>query len=262
MQQQSRPIPPGAIPVLFTPFTEDNQVDYTALEELVHFYLMSGVKTLFTACHSGEVFQLSSEESRTTTHRVLNMVNDQVTIVSGANLGRTLDEQADSIKYFQDMGVDASVIIVSMLPSPDKLLDQILTLAERTTGPLGIYECPYPEHRLLSVSEVKEIASSERFVFMKETSRKVEVHEKKLQAAEGTPLRIYQANLRCMPGSFLAGTWGHCGTVVNICPELCNAYFDSTIKCEEIRERVQNALQSIHDMMIRRVESTFCRAVV
>lgn len=250
MRLSPSPIPPGAIPVLFTPFTEDNRVDYSVLEELADFYLMTGVKALFTACHSGEVFQLSVEESRNTTRRILDQVHDRMAIVSGANLGTDLDEQADSISYFQDLGVDASVIIVSMLPSPDNLLHQILTLASKTTGPLGIYECPYPEHRLLSVSEVKEIASTGRFVFMKETSRKVEVHKEKLLAAEGTPLRIFQANLRCLPASLDAGSWGHCGTVVNICPELCNAIFDSSINCGDSRRLIQNALQSIHDKMI------------
>ena len=39
--------PGGVWPVMLTPFTEENQVDYPALKELVEWYIENGVDGLF-----------------------------------------------------------------------------------------------------------------------------------------------------------------------------------------------------------------------
>ena len=49
-------IPRGAVPVLMTPYTRNNQVDYDALDAMVEFYIKAGVAGLFTSCLSSEVF--------------------------------------------------------------------------------------------------------------------------------------------------------------------------------------------------------------
>ena len=47
--------PGGVWPVMLTPFTEENQVDYPALKELVEWYIENGVDGLFAVCQSSEM---------------------------------------------------------------------------------------------------------------------------------------------------------------------------------------------------------------
>lgn len=52
----------GVWPVMLTPFTDDNEVDYGSLEKLVNWYIENGVAGLFADCQSSEMFYLSLEE--------------------------------------------------------------------------------------------------------------------------------------------------------------------------------------------------------
>ena len=52
----------GVWPVMLTPFTDDNRVDYDSLEKLINWYIENGVAGLFADCQSSEMFFLSLEE--------------------------------------------------------------------------------------------------------------------------------------------------------------------------------------------------------
>ena len=54
--------PGGSWPVMLTPFTEDNKIDYDGLKELVDWYIKNGVSGMFAVCQSSEMFYLSLEE--------------------------------------------------------------------------------------------------------------------------------------------------------------------------------------------------------
>ena len=51
--------PNGVYPVMLTPFTEQNQVDYAALGKLVDWYIEKGVAGLFADCQSSRCFSFS-----------------------------------------------------------------------------------------------------------------------------------------------------------------------------------------------------------
>lgn len=243
-------IPRGAMPVLLTPFTKDNRVDFSALDELVEFYLQTKVTGLFVCCLSGEVFHLSDEENLEVAQHVVKRAGNRIAIVAGANFGPTLDDQARSIQRFHEIGVDAAVVILSGLPHRSDLLDQVLYLADKAPAPLGLYECPYPEHLLLTPDEVGRIAHTQRFIFMKETSRNVATHTAKLCAAADTPLRVFQANLRCTPDSLRAGAFGLCGIIANVCPELTALLCDPETQDGVYKERTYESLLLLQDMMV------------
>ena len=54
--------PDGVWPVMLTPFTDDDKVDFPALKRLVDWYVENGVTGLFAVCQSSEMFFLSLEE--------------------------------------------------------------------------------------------------------------------------------------------------------------------------------------------------------
>ena len=54
--------PKGVYPVMLTPFTEDNKVDYESLGRLIEWYIDAGVAGLFAVCQSSEMFFLISRK--------------------------------------------------------------------------------------------------------------------------------------------------------------------------------------------------------
>jgi len=244
-------IPAGAVPVLLTPFTVENVVDYPALDAMVDFYADAGVAALFTSCLSSEVFDLSPAERIEITRRVCVRTAGRMAVVAGGNFGNTLEQQAHGLREVYEAGADAAVVIVSILPSYEGLGDQLMRLAELGSVPMGVYECPVPDHRLLIADEVGMIARSGSFIFMKEASRNVEVCGTKIAAAEGTPLRVYQANFGCTPETLVLGAYGHSGYIANTCPELCQAYCDGSVVDPDRKRRIFASMHLVYDLMVK-----------
>ena len=47
---------------MITPFTEDNKIDYTAVQGIIDWYADHQVTGIFAVCQSSEMFFLSKEE--------------------------------------------------------------------------------------------------------------------------------------------------------------------------------------------------------
>ncbi len=52
----------GVWPVMITPFTEDNKIDYVAVQRIIDWYASHGVTGIFAVCQSSEMFFLTKEE--------------------------------------------------------------------------------------------------------------------------------------------------------------------------------------------------------
>ena len=52
----------GVWPVMITPFTENNTIDYDGVLELLHWYDSQNVSGIFAVCQSSEMFFLTWEE--------------------------------------------------------------------------------------------------------------------------------------------------------------------------------------------------------
>ena len=52
----------AARPVMITPFTEDNRIDYDAVLRIIEWYDKNGVDGIFAVCQSSEMFELSLQE--------------------------------------------------------------------------------------------------------------------------------------------------------------------------------------------------------
>lgn len=56
------PLAHGLLPVMITPFTADNKVDYDAVLRIIQWYERMNVTGIFAVCQSSEMFFLDKEE--------------------------------------------------------------------------------------------------------------------------------------------------------------------------------------------------------
>lgn len=75
--------PNGVWPVMLTPYTEDNKIDYPALEKLTEWYFENGCDGLFAVCQSSEMFQQTLEERCKIAAAVKKYANGKPVIASG-----------------------------------------------------------------------------------------------------------------------------------------------------------------------------------
>ncbi|MCW3791493.1 dihydrodipicolinate synthase family protein [Paenibacillus sp. LS1] len=243
--------PDGVWPVMLTPFTEDNEIDYTALEELIEWYLDKGVHGLFAVCLSSEMLHLSLQERVDLAKFVVEKTKGRVPVVASGHNSDDLEEQITELTAIAQTGVDAVILVTSRIAGPDDDDEvwkrNLSTIMERLPDvKLGLYECPIPYHRLLSPELLKWCADSGRFFFLKETSCDLEQIRQKVAAVQGTPLKIYNANGTSYLRSLQAGAHGYSGILTNFHPDLYVWIIENWQQNQPRAERLQTLLGPLH----------------
>lgn len=225
--------PGGVWPVMLTPFTGDNRVDYAALEELIEWYRREGVSGLFAVCQSSEMFFLSLEERVGIADFVKRKAGDLPVIASG-HIGEHFEDQVDELRRIGGTGVDAVILITNRLAAKEESdrvwlrnLEKLLQELPEDLK-LGFYECPYPYKRVLSKEMTRWCADTGRFYFLKDTSCDIENIRDKLEVCRGTNLKVYNANTATLLESLKMGAAGYSGVMANmqgaLYAKLCRDY--------------------------------------
>lgn len=238
--------PNGVYPVMLTPFTENNEVDYESLGKLVDWYIEKGVAGLFADCQSSEMFFLSFEERVKIGNFVKDRANGKVPVVTSGHISDSLEEQAKELTAIAGTGADAVILLTNRLAKEEesdevwlenlkKLLDMI-----PQDVPLGFYECPYPYKRLVAPELLKWCADTGRFYFIKDTSCEVDNMKAKLEAIEGTDMKLFNANTATLLETLDMGAAGYSGVMANFHPEvyvkLCEIYKENHADARRIAD--------------------------
>lgn len=245
------------IPVMLMPFTEDKKIDYKVLKDLVEFYLNAGAEGLFANCLSSEMFELGKDEMIDSINFIVNEVHGRVPIVATGSFGNTISEQADFIKEVYATGIEAVIVITSLLAEENDeeslFEDNVRKLMELTPNiPLGFYECPIPYKRIMSPTFLSEIVQSDRIKYYKDTSLDLNSIKSKLHATQGFPeFGLFDAYMVHAVGSLQAGSAGLSCIQGNYFPELivwlCKNYDDPNLQVQI--DKVQNFLTENMDVM-------------
>ncbi len=245
------------IPVMLMPFTEDKKIDYKVLKDLVEFYLKAGAEGLFANCLSSEMFELGKDEMIDSINFIVNEVHGRVPIVATGSFGNTISEQADFIKEVYATGIEAVIVITSLLAEENDeenlFEDNVRKLMELTPNiPLGFYECPIPYKRIMSPTFLSEIVQSDRIKYYKDTSLDLNSIKSKLHATQGFPeFGLFDAYMVHAVGSLQAGSAGLSCIQGNYFPELivwlCKNYNDPNLQVQI--DKVQNFLIENMDVM-------------
>jgi len=231
------------VPVMLTPFKDNGEVDFRGLTELTEFYLEAGAAGLFANCQSSEMFLLTNEERLAVTRHVISVAGGAVPVVAAGTFGGDLHSQGDFVKRMYDTGVDAVIVITSMLAGewePQEAFDDRFNqLLQITDGiPLGFYECPVPYKRVLSASQLMKFVRTGRIIYHKDTCLDIDLVRSKLEATKPyAEFGLYDAYMGHAVETLKAGSAGLSCIQGNYFPEvvvwLCNN-FDDESKADEV----------------------------
>lgn len=237
-------IPDGVYPTMVTPFTEDNKIDYNAVEALIGWYAEKGVDGIFAICQSSEIFFLSFEERLELLRFVMKHTPKNISVVASGHVADDLSQQIEEAKAFVQEGIDAYVFISNRFAGETESDSIFLKNMEKAVGEIGdisfgIYECPYPYKRIMTPSVLKELASTGRFTFLKDTCCDPQMINEKLSAVEGMGLKIYNANSASLLETLKMGCAGFSGVMANFHPEiyswLCKNYDKEPEKAKQVQ---------------------------
>lgn len=214
----------GVVPVMLTPFTPDNRIDYEGLEALIEWYIANGADALFAVCLSSEMYYLSREERRDLGRFVVDKVKRRVPVLVSGHVSDSLEEQKADLRAAADSGAEAVVLITNRLDvaSGAPFIARLDELASAVPSDidLGLYECPAPARRLLTDDELRHCADSGRYVLLKDVSCNLDTIRRRLAIVEGSRLSISNANAAIAFDAMKAGARGFCGIFANFAPDL------------------------------------------
>lgn len=216
----------GVWPVMLTPFTRENKVDYESLGRLVDWYIENGVAGLFADCQSSEMFFLSLEERIKIAKFVKEKSGGRVPVIASGHISDKVEEQIYELNAVAHTGVDAVILISNRLAKEEEddtvwlenLKKVIQVLPEDL--PLGFYECPYPYKRIISPKLLEWCAKTKRFYFIKDTSCNLDNIGQKLKAIRGSHLKLFNANSSTLLETLQMGAGGFSGVMANFHPDL------------------------------------------
>ena len=214
--------PGGVWPVMLTPYTSENKIDYDALKNLIEWYINQGASGLFSVCQSSEMFQLSLQERVEIARFVKEKTANRIPVIASGHISESLNEQINELNLIANTGVDAVILITNRLAKQEesdivwmKNLEKLLQ-AIPSKIKLGFYECPYPYKRVLSKEITKWCADSGRFYFLKDTSCDTKSITEKLNVCKDSNLKIYNANTATLLESLKLGCAGYSGVMANM----------------------------------------------
>lgn len=220
-----RGIQDGVWPVMITPFTEDNKIDYNQVLNLLEWYEGQGVAGVFAVCQSSEMFFLTKQERYDLAKFIIDNAPKEMGVVASGHVAGTVKEQVEEAKAVIDAGVDSYVFISNQFAgegeSEDEAKKGIETLISRIPAEsFGIYECPFPYKRVLSPELLKFCADTGKFSFLKDTCCDLGQLKAKTEAVKGTELKIFNANAATLLESLKMGCAGYSGVMANFHADL------------------------------------------
>lgn len=218
-------MPDGAWPVMLTPFHDDRSIDWAGVDDYTDWLIAHRAAGIFTVSLSSEMYHLTADERVALARRVVERSHGRVPVIASAIAGPDVAEQVTEVRRMSATGVDAVVLISSLVATPsesdDLLRERLLQIVAQTQGiALGVYECPIPYKRLLAVDTVAALAQTGSVVFYKDTSHSVADMTAKIAATAGTNLAHYNAEISSLAATVRAGGAGFSGYAANIYPEL------------------------------------------
>lgn len=218
-------LPGGLWPVMISTFKPNNSLDLDGVRKLTDMYLNAGTNGMFANCLSSEMFQLTREERLELTKTVVDHSKGKVPVVATGSFYIHGNENADFIKEIYDLGVEAVILISSILAEPeesDEILKRRIEEIMEETGniPLGIYECPVPYKRIISPDMMKWLSETDRFLYFKDTSCDGAAIKKKLDKIDGSNFQLYNADTPTALESLRNGAKGISPISGNFYPEL------------------------------------------
>jgi len=222
----------GVYPTMITPYTHDNKIDYSVIPKMVEWYLEKGCDGIFAVCQSSEMVFLEEEEKINLAKAVVEASNRRLCVVVSGHTSANKKEAMRLIEKMLNLSIDAFILVTNTL-DPNNEGDNIFLknlneiLEEFPEGNFGLYECPIPYKRLISIEALKEIATYSNLIFIKDTCCDDQLIRERLKVLRGSTIRLFNANSATLYDSIVHGGSGYSGIMANYHPDLIRYVFDN-----------------------------------
>jgi 4-hydroxy-tetrahydrodipicolinate synthase len=151
----------GVIPILATPFHDDESIDLRSWQHILEFNLALGVNGVTILGVLGESNRLSDEERHTLIETAVTVVGKNIPIIVGTSASGTRTAAYLS-RMAEDLGADAVMVAPAKeaVPGDDRLVELYEQIARRVTIPIVLQDHPASTEVHMSVGLIARILRS------------------------------------------------------------------------------------------------------
>ncbi len=161
----------GSVVALVTPFDDDDNIDYAALERLIEFHVEKGSDGLVIAGTTGESATLTRDEHAELIRRAAELARGRLPVIAGTGSNSTA-QTIDLSRAVADAAIDGYLIVVPYYnkPTQEGLYRHFTAIADAVDKPLVLYNVPGRTVADLLPDTVGRLAEHERIVGIKEAT--------------------------------------------------------------------------------------------
>lgn len=161
----------GILPALLTPFDKDNKVNHKALADLIQLNLNKGVDGFYVNGSTAEAFLLDDDERKDVYRTVADTVGGKVPLI--AHVGTISTQKAIEFgKYAKDCGYSAISAVAPFYYkfNFEQIKKHYFDIVDAVDLPMVVYNFPNFSGVNLTVDQVGQFLSDDRFIGIKHTS--------------------------------------------------------------------------------------------
>lgn len=155
---------------IITPFDDEGQIDFGALEKLTEHLLSTGSKGFVIGGTTGETPTLTEAEKLELYQKFVEIVNGRVPIIAGAGSNNTAGT-IDFIKRLAKIdGIDMALVVVPYYNKPNQrgMIAHFETVAENSPLPIMIYNIPGRTGVLMDKETVVQLSKNRNIYGVKQ----------------------------------------------------------------------------------------------
>ena len=210
----------GAGVAIVTPFTENYEVNYEKLGELIDFQIENGTDAIIICGTTGESATLTMEEHKEVIRYCVKRVAKRVPVIAGTGSNCTMT----AIELSQDAEKDGADALLVVTPYYNKatqkgLIEHYSMIAEAVSVPIIMYNVPSRTGcNLLPATAVEIAKKNKNVIAIKEAAGNLAQTAQTLQLADGC-LDVYSGNDDEVVPLLSLGGIGVISVVSNIAPK-------------------------------------------
>ncbi len=224
----------GSIVALVTPFKDNGDIDFPALDRLVDYQLEGGTDGILVLGTTGESSTMTDAEDVAVAQHVINRVDGAIPVIGGAGSNST-HESLHKAKSLQMVGCDALLLITPYYNKSNEegIYRHFTNVLDKVEIPSILYNIPGRTGCSISEANVARLAEHPQVMGIKEASGSIG-YATSVARYLSPDFRMYSGNddmivpILSLGGSGVISVWAN--VQPRLCHDLVTSYLDGDCK--------------------------------
>lgn len=210
----------GSGVALVTPFTKDNLINYSKIDELLNFHVKNNTDFLVVCGTTGESSTLSNDEKKKLIEYIVKKNNKRLPIVAGTGSNNT-KIAIEMSKFAKQAGVDAILVVTPYYNKSNQigLYNHYKAISDAVYPlPLILYNVPSRTSVDISLDTIIKLSKIENIIGIKEASTSLEKIANILLYTKDNNFKVFSGNDNLLLPTLSLGASGIISVSANIIP--------------------------------------------